>query len=171
MPLWDNFARVAEALPVVAPHGAEDFVAMQDQSLGAVTRTQVQNLRSREIFTVNLFTSVSLNPATTATTAPLRVFRAPYAFTITSVVLHCVTAPAGTFAADVFNAGLSIFDGGNLLNSTKLALSSGTTRTQVTSFSGNAQFDAVANSEFRFYVAATQTAIRLPQVTLLGFRN
>ena len=33
MPLWDNFARQAEALPVASyptggPHGADDFVAI-----------------------------------------------------------------------------------------------------------------------------------------------
>lgn len=36
MPLWDNFARQAEALPVASPHGADDFVAIHDASAGAV---------------------------------------------------------------------------------------------------------------------------------------
>ena len=171
MPLWDNFARSAEALPVASVHGADDFVPMWDASAGVVTRTAAQNLKSREIFTVNLFTSTATNPVVTATTAPLRVFRAPYAFTITSVVLHCMTAPTAVFAADVFNAGVSIFDGSGTLTSNKLALSSNSFRTEVSSFSGNAQFNAAADSEFRFYVQTTQASIRRPQVTLLGYRN
>ena len=171
MPLWDNFARQAEALPMASPHGADDFVAIHDASLGAAARTAMRNLRSRELFTVNLYTSTGASPPTTTTTRPLRVFRAPYAFTITSVVLACQTAPAGTFAGDVWADGLSIFDGGNTLNASKLALSSGQTRTERTDFIGQSFAQVAADAQFWFHVAATQSSIRLPQITLMGYRS
>lgn len=176
MPLWDNFARQAEALPLASyptggPHGADDFVAIHDASAGAVHRTAVRNLRSKEIFSVPLFTSTTVGPAVSTTTTPLRVIRTPYAFTVTSIVLHCLTAPGGVFAADVWVSGTSIFDGAATLTSTKLALSSGQTRSEVTTFQG-ASTRAIANdSELRFFVAAAQTAIRSPSVSLLGYRT
>lgn len=170
MPLWDNLARQSQAVPLAAPHGADDFVAVHDASTGAVSRTAVRNLRSRELFTVNMFTNVGAAPATTTATAPLRVFRMPYAFTITSVVLAAMTPPGGNFGVDVWNNGVSVFTGGNTLAS-NVTLGSGSRRVEVATFAAGGTFPAAFDSEMRFFVVVTQASIRMPQLTIMGYRD
>jgi hypothetical protein len=173
MPLWDSLARQAQSAALAAPHGADDFVAIYDASAGAVHRTAVRNLRSRELFTVNMFTNVGASPAaTTSTASPLRIFRTPYAFTVTSMVLACVVPNGATFSVDVFNNGLSVFNGGTILGA-RISLGSGVRRAEAIDFNGSPAFLAAADSEFRFYVTAAQTtgAIRMPQVTVMGYRT
>jgi hypothetical protein len=171
MPLWDNFARQAEALPTASPHGGDDFVAIYDASAGAAQRTAVRNLRSRELFTVPMFISLTAAPSTSIPSTPLRVFRTPYALTITSAVLHCITPPTAIFSVDIYAGGVSIFDGSTNLVNNNFSLGANAVRAEATSFNSLPTVAVADNTELRFFVRTTQTAIRMPQITLMGYRT
>lgn len=175
MPLWDNFARQAEALPVASPHGNDDFAAIYDVSLGASARTALRNLRSRELLTVPMYISVIASPPVSGLTTPLRVIRAPYAFTVTSVVLHATTPPGATIGMDVHAGGISIFTGSGILaNNITLDTTPPTnTRREINSFSGvnDPSIAIAATTELRFFVVSTNTNLNMPHITLMGYRT
>ena len=179
MPLWDNFARSAEALPVASVHGADDFVPMWDASAGVVTRTAAQNLRSREIFALPMYVSQNAGPVS-STTGPLRVIRTPYAFTLTSVVATCTASPTisgQSVGFDVHAGGASVFTGSSVAPPVaNLTLSSsGTTgaglRTAISSFSGNSSLAIASDTELRFWSLSANAEFRQCIISLLGYRT
>ena len=173
MPLWDNFARQAEALPLAAPHGADDFIAIHDASASAAQKIAVRDLRSKELFSVPMYqASTAAVGATTLLAAPLRVIRCPYAFTMTALVVSAVTAPNAIYSFDMFSNRIGVFTGGSIL-SAPLQITSGALRAEYTSFNGQPTFSIAANDELRFYVTAgaTTNSIRMPNLHILGYRT
>lgn len=173
MPLWDNFARQAEALPLAAPHGADDFIAIHDASASAAQKIAVRNLRSKELFSVPMYqASTAAVAANVIVNAPLRVIRCPYAFTLTMIVVSAVTAPSATYSFDVMSNRIGIFTGGTALSS-PIQLATSALRAEYTSFNGQPTFSIAENDELRFYVTAgaTTNAVRMPNIHLLGYRT
>lgn len=167
MPLWDNLRRQVEAIPDVAAYdGAADFAPMFDASLGVVSKVLLKDLRSKELISVPMFTSRTAAPTVTTSTIPLRVLRAPYAMTIERIYATCDTAGAGNTSFDVMKNSASLWGGGASPTSQVTLGSSVRVNSEVPTTTTFAEMD-----EFRFYVAAVNSSIRIPWLHVFGYRT
>lgn len=167
MPLWDNLRRQVEALPGVSTYDpVNDFLPMFDASEAAVAKIALKDMRSRDVFSVPMYSSRTFAPTVTTNTTPRRVFRAPWAITIERIYATCDVAGSGNTVFDVHKNSLSLWTGGSGLN-TSITLASGVkVNSEVPTTTTLAEMD-----ELRFHIQAANSAIRVPWLHVFFYRT
>lgn len=167
MPLWDNLRRQVEALPGVSAYDpAADFAPMFDASDAFVAKVLLKDLRSKDLISVPMFSSRTVQPSTTTSTTPRRVLRVPWGITIDRIYATCEVEGSGNTSFDVHKNSLSLWGGGSGV-SANITLSSGArVNSEVPTTTTCVEMD-----ELRFHIQTVNSAIRAPWLHIFFYRT